>query len=78
MGGINPADLASRLEETKTEAINEEESKCIRYLIENFRILEKANFKKKMKNHYKGEFNMAALLKAKPPMDEEDDEEDEK
>lgn len=39
-------------------------------------ILGKANFKKKMKNHYKGEFNMAALLKSKPPPDS--DEEDEK
>ena len=58
--------------------MNEEESKCIRYLIKTISILEKANFKKKMKNHYKGEFNMAALLKAKPPMDEEVDEEEEK
>ena len=30
-----------------------------------------------MKNHYKGEFNMAALLKSKPQMPESD-EEDEK
>ena len=37
--------------------------------------VEKANFKKKMKNHYKEEFNMASLLKSKaPPEDDEDDE----
>ena len=27
-----------------------------------------------MKNHYKGEFNMAALLRSKPPADDSDDE----
>ena len=36
----------------------------------------KANFKKRMKTHYKGEFNMAALLKRKPPPDEDDDDDD--
>ena len=36
----------------------------------------KANFKKKMKSHYKGEFNMAALLRSKPPPDEDDDDDD--
>ena len=39
----------------------------------NLRV-EKANFRKKMKNHYKGEFNMAALLRSKPPADDSDDE----
>ena len=34
--------------------------------------VEKANFKKKMKNHYKGEFNMAALLRNKPVDDDDD------
>ena len=35
--------------------------------------IEKEAFKKKMKSHYKGEFNMAALLRAKPPVDEDED-----
>jgi hypothetical protein len=39
--------------------------------------LETAAFKSKMKNHYKGEFNAAAVLKAKPDWDgsEEEDKE---
>ncbi len=37
---------------------------------------EKADFKKRMKSHYKGEFNAAALLRAKPNWDDEEDDED--
>ena len=37
--------------------------------------VEKANFRKRMKNHYKGEFNMAALLRSKPADDSDEDDE---
>jgi len=36
--------------------------------------LETAAFKSKMKNHYKGEFNAAAALKAKPHWDDSEEE----
>jgi hypothetical protein len=38
-------------------------------------LLEKAAFKNKMKNHYKGEFNVSAALKAKPNWDDSEEEE---
>ena len=64
MTGFNPNDLMSRLEETKQEAISEEQSKFSKISSNiSFVRVEKANFKNKMKNHYKGEFNMANLLK---------------
>ena len=37
---------------------------------------EKAAFRAKMKGHYKGEFNMAALLRAKPPADDDEEDDD--
>ena len=40
---------------------------------DTFLILEKKAFRSKMKNHYKGEFNMAALMKAKPDWDADED-----
>ena len=63
-GGFNPDDLASKLGavleggDEKQEQTEEEK---------------KAAFKKRMKNHYKGEFNMANLLRQKPPVDEDED-----
>lgn len=36
--------------------------------------IEHEDFKKKAKDHYKGEFNMATLLKAKVNVDEEEEE----
>jgi hypothetical protein len=36
--------------------------------------IEAAAFKSKMKNHYKGEFNAAAVLKAKPNWDDSEEE----
>ena len=38
--------------------------------------LERLAFRAKMKGHYKGEFNMAALLRQKPPVDDDEDEDD--
>lgn len=37
---------------------------------------EKAAFRAKMKGHYKGEFNMASLLRQKPPVDEDEEDDD--
>ena len=34
---------------------------------------EKKAFRAKMKGHYKGEFNAAALLRQKPPVDSDED-----
>jgi hypothetical protein len=38
-----------------------------------FVCIEHEDFKKKAKDHYKGEFNMATLLKAKVNVDDEDE-----
>lgn len=37
--------------------------------------IEKQAFRAKMKGHYKGEFNAAALLRQKPPVDSDEDDE---
>lgn len=38
-------------------------------------VIERQAFRAKMKGHYKGEFNAAALLRQKPPVDSEEDDE---
>ena len=37
-------------------------------------VIESAAFRSKMKSHYKGEFNAAAALKAKPNWDDSEEE----
>ena len=43
------------------------------YVDNSISVVEKKAFRAKMKGHYKGEFNMASLLKQKPVDDDEDE-----
>jgi hypothetical protein len=71
-GALDMAALTSKLQATVDDVENKDASKW--KATNNF--VEKKAFRSKMKNHYKGEFNMAALMKAKPDWDADEDEED--
>ena len=76
-------ELMSKLQETKDTADSEDNSKCLFKCVPLLKLnilmqflSGKAAFKKRMKSHYKGEFNAAAVLRAKPDWEDEEDDDD--